>query len=192
MLWPEARTAEKTRSDVKSLVGRLTARAIAGLLAGALVLGMAGCGTSGFKPLYATGSGVSERLAQVKVAPIPGRVGQQIRNELIYQTTGGDRPATPAYRLEVAIRQSLQTSLVDETGDSAGQSFMLNASFRLIDIKSQEVILTGKSYGRAPFERFNSVFANTRAKRDAENRAAKTVGNDLKSRLEAFLASQPV
>ena len=46
----------------------------------------------GFRPLHASngyGSNVSEKMAAVDVAPIPGRVGQQIRNELIYQTTGG-------------------------------------------------------------------------------------------------------
>ncbi|MEO1207479.1 MAG: LPS assembly lipoprotein LptE [Pseudomonadota bacterium] len=168
-----------------------TTRSIPMILAGSLVLGLAGCGTSGFTPLYATGSGVSERLAQVSVAPIPGRVGQQIRNELLYQTTGGDRPAEPAYRLEVAVRESFQSTLVGEDANAAGRTYTLDASFRLIDIKSQEVILTGTSYGRAPYERFNSVFTNVRAQRDAENRAAKTVGNELKTRLEAFLATRP-
>jgi LPS-assembly lipoprotein len=50
------------------------------------------------------------------------------------------------------------------------------------------VVLSGTSYGRASFERNKSIFSNVRAREDAENRAAKVVGEDLKSRLSAHLA----
>ena len=49
--------------------------------------------------------------------------------------------------------------------------------------------LTGTSYGRIAFQRFDSVFSNVRARNDAENRAATTVAEDLKSRLAAFLSN---
>jgi LPS-assembly lipoprotein len=48
--------------------------------------------------------------------------------------------------------------------------------------------MEGRSYGRAGFERVNSVFANVRAREDAENRAAKTVGDELRTRVLAYLA----
>lgn len=159
-------------------------------------LGLTACGSSGFRPLYASGgaygSGLSEKMKQVQVAPIPGRVGQRVRNELAYQTTGGGQALPHNYRLEVAIRESVATTLVERSGDSQQQIYTLDASFRLINIESKDVLLTGKSYGRATFERFNSIFANVRARQDAENRAADTVGKELKTRLEAFLGSQPV
>ena len=50
------------------------------------------------------------------------------------------------------------------------------------------MVLTGKSYGRAAFQRFTSIFANVRARQDAEDRAAKTVGDELKARLAAYLS----
>ena len=57
----------------------------------------AGCGDSGFRPLYAsssiTGTDVNAKLAKLEVAPIPGRVGQRVRNELIFQATGGGNAA---------------------------------------------------------------------------------------------------
>ena len=73
----EAGTARVTLSR-RSLV-----RGLSLLLAVAPVL--AACGNSGFRPLYGTtpsGAGLQERLAQLDVAAIPGRVGQRIRNEL--------------------------------------------------------------------------------------------------------------
>ena len=66
---------------------------------------------SGFRPLYATssvgGANVSEKLQTVDIAPIPGRVGQQLRNEFIFQANGGGAPLPPEYRLEIAIRESV-------------------------------------------------------------------------------------
>jgi LPS-assembly lipoprotein len=156
-----------------------------------------GCGDTGFRPLYASsalvGSDVSERLARLEVAPIPGRVGQRLRNELIYQSTGGGNAAIdPAYRLEIVMTESITPTLVQIDGNSSGSVYNLNVSFRLLRIDDRSVALKGESYGRIAFQRFDSVFANVRARNDAENRAATTVAEDLKSRLAAYLSNAPV
>ena len=189
MSLPKARTPEVAGGGEITLTRRALLRA---LLTTAAVVPLAACGESGFRPLYAPssiGANVGEKLAQVKIAPIPGRVGQRIRNELIFQSTGGGNPLPPAYRLDVAIRESVTSTLVQKDGDSRGQIFLLDASFQLVRIESGEVVLKGVSYGRAGFERFESIFSNVRAKQDAEDRAASTVGDDLRSRLSAYLAS---
>jgi LPS-assembly lipoprotein len=151
-----------------------------------------GCGNSGFRPLYGSsgvgGASVGEKLAQVDIGHIPGRVGQRIRNELIFQATGGGTPLPPTMRLEIAIRESVTSTLVKIDGDADGQIYGLEASFQLVRIADNSVLLTGSSYSRAGFERFSSIFSNVRAREDAENRASKSIGDDLKSRLSAFLS----
>lgn len=154
---------------------------------------VAGCGDSGFRPMYASnaitgGPDLNEKLAQLDVAPIPGRVGQRLRNELIYQSTGGGNALQPVYRLEIVMRESITATLVQEDGNSSGSVYNLKASFRLIRIADRSVALQGESNGRAAFQRFDSVFANVRARQDAEDRAAKTVGDELKGRLAAYLS----
>lgn len=155
---------------------------------------------SGFRPMNASaafgGTGANERFAAVDVAPIPGRVGQRIRNELIFQSTGGGNPVPPEYRLEIAIRESVTSTLVNQEGNATGQIYSLDAAYRLIRIADKSVVAQGKSFGRANFERglpsdgntSRSVFANVRAREDAENRAAKTIAEDLKTRLLASLS----
>lgn len=165
-------------------------RAVAlGLLGPAL----AACGNDGFRPLYGptpTGAPLSERMAAVSVAPIGGRVGQRIRNELIFASTGGAGTTTPPqYTFEVVIRESVTSTLVRSTGEAASQVYSLDANFRLIRIRDKVVVLQGLSGGRAGFERYSSIFSNVRAREDAENRAAKTVAEDIKSRLATFLAT---
>ncbi|AHB47470.1 hypothetical protein W911_02120 [Hyphomicrobium nitrativorans NL23] len=182
----------RSSGNKPTVVNRRTASRL--LLAAALVGPfVAACGNGGFRPLYGSaafgGAAADERLAEVAVAPIPGRVGQQIRNELIFHSTGGGgETKEPRLRLDVAIRESVTSTLVQSDGDSRGQVFNIEASFRLIQVTDNSVVLTGTSYGRAGFERYQSIFSNVRAREDAENRAAKVVGEDLKARLSAYLA----
>jgi LPS-assembly lipoprotein len=152
-----------------------------------------GCGDSGFRPLYASsalvGTDVNEKLAKMEVAPIPGRVGQRLRNELIYQATGGGNVAVdPAYRLEIVVTESISATLVQIDGNSSGSVYNLNASFKLVRLDDRSVAVQGQSFGRASFQRFDAVFANVRARREAEDRAANTIAEDLKTRLAAFLS----
>src|SRR6185503_7741326 len=107
-----------------TLSRRSLVRGLSLLLAATPVL--AACGNGGIRPLYgatASGAGLQERMAQVDVAPIPGRVGQRIRNDVIFLTTGGGEPLPPTHRLEVSIRESVNTILVKIEGDSLGQIY---------------------------------------------------------------------
>ena len=152
---------------------------------------LSACSSGGFRPLHgptASGQDLVELLTHVKIGLIPGRVGQQIRNELIFQTTGGDGEDEPFYSLNIVIRESVSSTLVQRTGESLGQVYNLDASFELRDLRTKRLKLKGKSYGRAGFERFVSAYSNVRARIDAENRAAKTVAKEIKSRIAAFLA----
>ena len=154
---------------------------------------LAACGNGGIRPLYGatpSGAGLQERLAQVDVATIPGRVGQRIRNDLIFLTTGGGQPLPPTHRLEVTIRKSVISTLVKIDGDSLGQIYAVEASFQLISIKDKKVVLKGTSHARAGFERFQAIYSNVRARDDAENRAARTLADDLKTRVATYLSSE--
>jgi LPS-assembly lipoprotein len=162
----------------------------AALLAGLAALALSGCG---FQPLYggftAGGQRLSEVMAGVDVVPIPGRVGQKLRNELIFVNTGGGAGAPSRYRLEIAIKESVTDQLVQITGDATGQVFQLDATFQLIDSASGKVLLQGKAISRAPYNRFQEIFANVRARYDAENRAARTVSESIKTQVAAFLTN---
>jgi LPS-assembly lipoprotein len=178
---------------VQSRVGvsrRHLVRGLVVLLATAPML--SACGNGGFQPLYgptASGVGLSDRMAQVDISPIPGRVGQRVRNELIFQNTGGGTPAPPLYRLEITVRESVLSTLVRTDGNSLSQIYSMEASFKLISLKeNNKVVFQGSSNGRAGFERFDSVYSNVRAREDAENRVARTIAEDLKVRVATFLS----
>ena len=160
------------------------------LLAGLAALALCGCG---FQPLYggstAGGQKLSEVMAAVEITPIPGRVGQKLRNELIFANTGGGYAAQTRYRLDIIIKESVSDQLVQITGDATGQVYQIDATFKLVDVASGKPMFQGKAISRAPYNRFQEIFANVRARYDAENRAARTVSESIKTQIAAFLSN---
>ncbi len=148
---------------------------------------------SACQPLYGStpgGARLKDVMAGIDITPIPGRVGQRLRNELIFTTTGGGRPAESRYRLDISIRESLTKTLVSTTGDARGEIYLLEARYKLISVSDKKVLLEGKGVGRAAYDRFDPIFANVRARRDAENRAARTVAETIRTGVAGYLSGQ--
>ncbi len=197
MSWSDGQSLVAT--EHRPLVGRRAARSIARsfVIAGAIALStvgiLGGCADGqGFRPLngnLGAGSGSGVKFSQVDIAPVPGRLGQRLRNELIFDTTGGGEKQTPAYRLEIAVRENVTSTLVKTDGDALSQIYSADATFNLIRVSDKTVVMKGVSFGRAGFERNPSIYSNVRAQDDAQNRAAKTIALDLRSRISAFLST---
>jgi LPS-assembly lipoprotein len=136
------------------------------------------------------GADASYELASVDIETIPGRVGQRVRNELIFLFTGGGHPAEPQYRLEIALRESEQGVLYKRTEDSSGKIYSLDATYVLRDASGKKELTKGGSHARAAFDKVDSTFANIRARRDAENRAARDIARDINNRIAAYISSQ--
>jgi len=162
-------------------------RPLLAALAVTAAISLAGCG---IQPLYGTtagGSRLAAAMAGVDITPIPGRVGQRVRNELIFENTGGSGQTGTTYKLDIVIKESLTNELVKISGDAKSQVYELDATFKLIS-NDGRVVLEGKATSRAPYERFETIFSNVRARYDAENRAARTVAESLKVRIAAYLS----
>jgi LPS-assembly lipoprotein len=188
MSWLDRRALSCRRFQVRAPFGR-TLAALALVLAAASLL--SGCG--GIRPLYgptASGQNLQAVMASVDVAPIPGRVGQRVRNELIFADTGGGNPAPSKYKLNITLTESLTRQLVQVSGESTSATYLLHAQYTLVNIADGKVLLTGYAVSQAPYDRFDNTFSNVRAEYDAQNRAAETVADSIKTRLAAYLATQ--
>lgn len=188
-------SSSDTRKVPDWKAARRKARRAGALLAcGLAALAVSGCGSGGFKPLYGStslgGADVGAKLSSIDVAPIPGRIGQRIRNELVFETTGGGGVTpNPVYRLEIAVKENVVSTLVKRDGDALSQIYTADASFNLIRLSDKSVVLKGVSFGRAGFERNPSIFSNVRAQDDAQNRAALSISTELKTRIASYLAT---
>lgn len=155
----------------------------------AMGLGLAGCG---FQPLYGTtasGARLTEVMASVDVTPIPGRLGQRIRNELIFENTGGGYAAPTKYTLDITVKESVIDQLVRTTGEATGQVYQVEATFKLRRAGNNEVVLEGQAISRAAYDRFEQIFANVRARYDAQDRVARTIAETIMVRLSSYLSN---
>lgn len=172
-----------------SLLNRLTRRAVVGGL-GTVLIGLGAC--SDVRPLY--GSGGADLtdggdLAAIAFAPMSDRVGQRLRNELIRLITPSGEVAAADYRMTLQINVSESDVLTGTTSDVDRKTLSLSVTYKILNADSGEEIFTGNAFGDVSFNRVTSEYANIRARRDAENRAANIVAEQIRSTVAARLAS---
>ncbi|MCG6856534.1 MAG: LPS assembly lipoprotein LptE [Salaquimonas sp.] len=146
-----------------------------------------------YQPLYGTNSYMSQdaaiALAQIHVAEVDSRVGQQVRNQLIFQLQGGRDIPEPVYelRLRVTDNTRLQAAIKDVADNTAGVVSVI-ASYDLINVANHTRVAGGSRSASASFDRTGQSFSNERAVRDAQNRAARLVAEELRLALAADIA----
>ena len=146
------------------------------------------------RPLYSTttasGQSLATELSTIEIAPAKNRLDQEIRNHLIFAFNGGGEPGNPAYRLDMQVNNSTgDLSIESGTGLAKTTRVNLTVTYKLLRLEDKTIATTGSSFFAASFARSTQRFANERALRDAENRAADQVANDIHLRLSAFLAA---
>ena len=163
------------------------ARALAALSA---LFGLSGC----FQPMYGEAShpDLVEKLREVAVAPIPNRIGHYLYDDLITNLNGsGQTPATK-YKLVINVSNSTSLPTVESQINMASSATLIaNADFKLIKDDGEKVIYVGKASAAAPYDRTLQSFADMRAGRDAEIRAARSLAQDIELRVAAALGANP-
>lgn len=162
------------------------ARLAVAIAMGALV---AGC----FKPMYAArddGGSLNATLAGVHIAPAIDRIGQRIRNDLIFDFSGNGQEGGSRYTLALVVTRGLTGVLVQPNRDADVRVLQLSVRFILTEQTSGKVVFSGSTLSRASYEFDRQLFANERALIDAEDRAARTAALDIRTRVAAFLAAQ--
>ena len=167
--------------------GRALRRIFAALL---MSLALSGC----IQPLYgplSAGGDVAGELQAIAVEPIPNRLGHYLGNELIFGFNGTGSQVPPKYRLIVTVTENVQTPLIDTvSGYPSAANVVVNADYRLMPVGGTEPVTKGYATVVASYDRTNQRFANLRAARDAEIRDAKTLADQIRTRVAAAIAAR--
>lgn len=142
------------------------------------------------RPLYSQTNAVAQNLAAIKFSPASSRVGQEVRNHLIFLTSGGaGEPAKADYTVDLSAGSSLNSVLVVDTADTAraGQ-LVVSGSYTLRRLSDGEIIKAGNRSATSLVDFPVQEFAKLRAIRDAENRAARELAELVRADLAAVLA----
>jgi LPS-assembly lipoprotein len=165
-------------------------RRIGALCALLLAAPLGGC----IQPLYGpigTGAPLAAELQAIEVEPIPDRIGHYVRNDLIFGFNGTGSQVPPRYRLAVALKERVQTPILDTvTGRATSATIVADADFRLVSLADGREITKGVVSGIASYDRFSNRLSNVRAARDAEIRNAKVIADNIRTRVSTALATQ--
>ena len=169
------------------------------------VIGAAAATVSGcFQPMYGdakltTSPSVAANMAAVDVNQIAApngtplsRIAVGVRNRLLFGLTGGGAAAPPVYRLNIQINGSSESLIVDiNSGRPDTQDYALNASYTLLEVKTGKPVLTSQTFARVSYDIPGQAqrFARDRGLRDAEDRAAQQIADNIKARLASFFVA---
>jgi LPS-assembly lipoprotein len=170
----------------------------------AAVLALAGLTAGCFQPLYGDhatvgGAGLGNKLASVEVAPIDSpngsrlaRVGVTVRDQLMYDLTGGGAAAAPTHKLVIRLSSKQLQVIVDiNTARPDIQNYGIDATYTLTDVATGKPVITGQTFSRVSFNipGQQQRFAGARGLRDAEDRAAKVIAENIHSRLASYFVA---
>lgn len=156
----------------------------------AAAISLAGCG---FRPLYAVGTtpdGMSSYFGQVYVDPIPGRQGVHLRNQLLDAMTPDGTPTNAAYNLNVQLSDTKEGLAIQENTQITRYNYTLTAKYELRDAVSNEVLDKGTARAIAAYNVVDSQFGTQSAERDAQERAAREVGEDIRLRIGLYFENR--
>jgi LPS-assembly lipoprotein len=170
----------------------------------AAVIAIAGLNAACFQPLYASktingGPGLATALAQVQIDRIvapngtpEARVAGEVESALDFELQGGGGLISPTHKLIVRMTANRQSIITDPlTGRVEAEITGIDASYTLTELASGKTVMTGRSFSRvsSDYPGQQQRFARVRARVDAENRAAKTLAENIRTRLASYFVA---
>lgn len=140
-------------------------------------LALTACGLS---PMYAggTGSGVAQGIAAIEVPAIQGRGGWLVKNALEARF-GVAGQATPAYRLDVRLDDSLEALGVLNDDTTSRERRILRARYQLVDLANGTVVLDAIAGSDAGIDVVSSEYATIAAEQTALENLALEVADRM-------------
>jgi LPS-assembly lipoprotein len=175
---------------------RIVARLLAVVALAALT---AGC----FQPMYAEHAdgtpGLREKLMGVEVPPVDknnasreARIQVEIRNQLAFKLYGTATGMPPTHRLVLRFTSNRSSLMIDQaTGLPTSENYGIDAQYNLIDLATNKSVMTGTTFSRVSYDIPGQLqrFARSRAFRDAEDRAANEIAENIQTRLASFFVA---
>jgi len=166
-----------------SLSRRCALSALAASTAGVL---LSACG---FRPLYGS-SGVAASpvvlgaLAQTRIRPIADRGGQKLRQILTEKLYTNGQAEAGAYDLEVALNKQIVELGVRPDSTTSRANLILTATFALYDAGARAY--ADVAQGVVSYNILDDQFATVASQSDAEDRALRQLGEEIKTRLAVY------
>jgi LPS-assembly lipoprotein len=166
----------------------------------ALAASVGGC----FQPMYGErtvtgGPGVQTAMHGVAVQNIvaangtpEARIAVELRNGLLFAINGGHSPAVPSHELRVRMTSVRLSVIVDVTTARPDvENYGINATYELLELATNKVVVRDTTFSRVSYDIPGQTqrFARQRGLRDAENRAAQVIADNIRNRLASYFVA---
>ena len=152
---------------------------------------LAGCG---FQPLYGNRSQASStpaQFARIEVSDIDGRPGHHLRNHLIDRFSARGGNYKKQYRLDIALSDRKDGLAIRNDESVTRFNYRLLSNLRLVRIADQQILYETSLRTTVAFNVVDSEFATLSAERDAEERAARDLSEEMITRLAIYFQRLP-
>ena len=168
------------------------------------VIAFAGLTAGCFRPMYAEHTDgtpdLREKLMGVELPPVSdksnasreARIGIEIRNVLAFKLYGNATGMPPTHKLVLRFTTTRASLIVDPTTQlPTSENYGIDAQFNLVELATNRSVMTGTTFSRVTYDMPGSYqrFARSRAFRDAEDRAAQEIADNIQTRLASFFTA---
>ena len=169
-----------------------------------IALGSTGLLGACFQPLYnqaplSGGPTMDAALAAIDVQQveytrpsIDARIAIELRNDLLFDLTGGAGSIAPTHRLKIKMTTSRSALIVDpDTGRTEAEVTGIDVRYTLTELATGRHVVTATAFARVSSDipGQQQRFARARGQRDAEDRAAKVIADQIRTRLASYLVA---
>jgi LPS-assembly lipoprotein len=167
------------------------------------VAGLAALTAGCFQPMYAEHADGSpalrDKLLTVDLPPVDkpnasreARIGVEIHNALAFKLYGNATGVAPLYKLVLRFSTGRSSLIIDpNTGLPSSENVGIDAQFNLVELATNKSVMSGSTFSRVTYDMPGSYqrFARSRAFRDAEDRAAQEIADNIQTRIASFFTA---
>ena len=190
-MWWHSRTPENGRQRSMTFVLRRLS----------VVVGLAALCAGCFQPLYGDRSGTGQPalrdvLSSIRVNQIDApngtpqaRLAVELRNQLLFDLTGGAGTSSPTHELTIAMASDRTSVIVDLTSQRPDvENFGVDVAYTIKELATGKIVVRSTTFARVSYDTPGSEqrFARIRGLRDAENRAARVIADQIRNRLASY------
>lgn len=155
-------------------------------------------GACGFTPVYNSNTGaesaaVKQSFSYVEVAPIPDKIGVDLRNELLDMLHVNIGQSVPRYTLLVNTpSEQIKQTGIDRDATTTREQLRLKTSVKLIAKDSGRILFDRNFVSLTNYNILPSEYSTLIAQEDARERAMRQIADDIKTHLSLHFLTDDV
>lgn len=152
----------------------------------------------GFRPLYGTASipeGAETAFGAIQIAPVAAtndsdRIGYLVSDALDRALHTPGHNETARYELKVALADERRGLSIQDDSSTTRYNYRLTADWTLAPAGSNAALASGRAETTASYNVVDSQYATQIARKDAEDRAAREIAEQIKLRVAVALVQK--